>query len=237
MPTFDESFPAIETALFQQYGRLAPQARDNLFPAMVAALLSRSLDSATISKALDSLADAGFLESNALAEADTREVVQALKAMRVSIPARGVATLQRLARWYLDELGDRADTPQDVTSSTEQLRESLASVNGIGLASADALLLFAFERAVYPVDRASYRVLARHGWVDASADYAEAQSVLEGPDQNEPSRLQRLSLGMRRLGRDFCKARVAKCDRCPLKPFLPPGGPIEPEGLGDESED
>ena len=42
-------------------------------------------------------------------------------------------------------------------------------VPGIGLAAADAILLFALKRPSYPVDRATYRVLVRHGWLDPSA--------------------------------------------------------------------
>ncbi|WP_422929796.1 endonuclease III [Singulisphaera sp. PoT] len=241
MPTFDESFPSIEAALFRQYGRLVPSRTSSeghdLFRSLAVALLGRSVEPLKAAKILDALAESGLIEPRALSESEAIEVNETLKASRVPLPGRLVGALMRLARWYVDELGTGVDAPDDITASTEQLRESLGSVNGIGLATADAILLFGLDRPAYPVDRASYRILARHGWIDGTAEYAEAQSVLESPGQGDASALQGLSLAMQRLGHDYCKAKVAKCQRCPLKPLLPPGGPIEPDGYeGDDGE-
>ena len=58
-----------------------------------------------------------------------------------------------------------------MTSSTRDSRaaapsEELAGIKGIGPAAADAMVLFALKRPAYPVDRATFRVLVRHGWLD-----------------------------------------------------------------------
>ncbi len=236
MPTFDESFPALEAALFRQYGHLEPQVEDDLFRAMVSVFLSRSADAAKAAKAISSLNDAGLLSSSTLAEVENLEISETLKASRVSLNVRAVAALKRLASWFIGEFGERTPAPDDITQATSSLREGLASLNGIGPATADALLLYAFQRPAYPVDRASYRILIRHGWTDTSADYAEAQAILERVGEDNPTRLQRLSLGLQRVGREYCKASVPRCEQCPLKPFLPPGGVIEPEGFADEAD-
>ncbi len=35
------------------------------------------------------------------------------------------------------------------------------------------------------------------------------------------------------IGQKFCRVQVPKCEKCPLRPFLPEGGPIDPsEGGG-----
>src|SRR5262249_11967694 len=101
--------------------------------------------------------------------------------------------------------------------------------------TADALLLRALARPIYPLDRASYRILVRHGWLDLSADYDEARAVVERLSPDDPGTLAQLSDWLARIGGGVCRVRGAKCDPCPLRPFLPEGGPIDPQGDIDES--
>ena len=90
-----------------------------------------------------------------------------------------------------------------------------------------ALLLHGLRRPAYPLDRASYRILVRHGWLDPSADYDEARDVVERLDPDVPEHLARLSAWLERIGREYCRPTIAKCERCPLRSFLPEGGPRE----------
>jgi len=189
--------------------------------------------------AFEALRDAGMLDPDAMAGANPLELDDILKQAKVAMAIKSLSPLQKLARW-LGGHGPTLDAEGIGKLSTETIRESWRSVNGIGLASADALLLFGLDRVAYPVDRATYRVLVRHGRLDPTADYDEARSVVERiaqPDQNEngdgpgdrvaAGLLVNLSFWFERLGRDFCKPGRAKCERCPLRPLLPPSGPVE----------
>jgi endonuclease-3 related protein len=210
MPALDESFPAIVAALAERYAAPVPvgvAAGVDPFRALVAVLLSRVVDPIRAARGLDALADAGLLDPLALAEAEVAEIGDTLKSSGVNVPARGLALAEG-------------------THATESLREELASLNGIGPATADALLLLGLNRPVYPLDRATYRVLVRHGWLDTSAGYDEARAVVEGPCHDDPETLARLSDWLERIGREFCRVGAPKCDRCPLRPFLPEGGPF-----------
>ena len=135
--------------------------------------------------------------------------------------------LQRIASWAS---GRDFDAEAVANLSTGAIREAWRGLNGVGPATADALLLFALGRPTYPVDRASYRIMVRHGWLDPSSDYDEARSVLEGIALDDPEALARLSLAFEKLGRDACKPTAPRCERCPLRPLLPEGGPVETEG-------
>jgi endonuclease-3 related protein len=230
MPTYDESFAAILDALAGEYPEpespeLAP------FPALVAALFDRVADPRKVARALSALDDAGLLDPQALAEADPAEVSDALKTSGLAFPARALGPLRRLARWLVERHQGSADALRTGEVATDSLREELAQLNGIGLATADALLLFALRRPVYPLDRATYRIFLRHGWLDAATEYDEARAVVESPARDDPDALARLADGLERVGREFCRARVAKCDRCPLRTFLPEGGAIEVEAV------
>ena len=230
MPTLDESFLEVVATLAGRYGRPAPVAEGlDLFEALVAVALARSVPPKKLAAALDGLREAGLVESRTLAEADPADLSEALRAAKVSLPARSLGPLRRLARWLVERHKGSAEALRDEDVATDRLREELLALNGVGPATADALLLFALRRPVYPVDRASYRILVRHDWLDPTATYDEARAVIERPAAGDPDVLARLSVWLERVGRDCCRAGVARCDRCPLQPFLPEGGPREPE--------
>lgn len=233
MPSLDESFPAIRDALAARYGRPEPPAAGlDPFDALVATVLDRAVDLRKRDAALAALRDEGLLEPQAMAEADPSEVEDALRSAGLVFTRGALAPLRRLARWLVDLHHGTADDLAGAESRVpaEQLREELRTLNGVGPATADALLLFALGRPAYPLDRATYRVLVRHGWADADAGYDEARDVVERLSPDDPRGLARLSDGFVRVGREFCRTGAPKCDRCPLRPFLPDGGPIDPSG-------
>jgi endonuclease-3 related protein len=231
MPSLDASFPGLITALTEHYGRIEEvRAGFDAFEAMVATVLNGVTDLKKSASARAAWREDGLLEPIALAEADLAELTESLRAAGVAIPEKSLAPIRKLARWVVDRHCDDLDeiVGNDAPIPTAQLRDELLAIPGIGPATADAVLLFAFRRASYPVDRATYRILIRHGWLDTSADYDEARSTVETPHPDDPSTLIALSHWFDRVGHDFCRASVAKCDRCPLAFFLPDGGPIDP---------
>ncbi|HEV3165975.1 MAG TPA: endonuclease III [Isosphaeraceae bacterium] len=224
MPTLHESYPGMVVALADRYGRLDPFPED---PDPFARILRQAVDPRKASTILNALREAGLLDAATLAEAEPTEIAEAAQESGASLTPAAVRPLQRLARWLVERHQGSADALAE--EPTARLRDELLSLNGIGPASADAILLFALHRPVYPVDRASYRVLVRHGWLEPTADYDEARDTLERLAPEDPDALAHLSAWLDRIGHDVCRASVAKCDRCPLKPFLPPTGPVAPE--------
>jgi endonuclease III related protein len=227
LPRLGDSRLALFEALAERYGSLpspggGPKAGP--FAAVVAVALGLMTDPRTASAALESLRDAGLLEPDALATVNPLELDDLFKQTRVRLASKALRPLQKIARWFSE--GD-FDTEGLEKLSTEAIRESWRGLNGIGPATADALLLFGLGRATYPVDRASYRIMARHGWLDPSSDYDEARSALEAIAPDDPDALAQLSLAFEKLGRDACKPGTPRCERCPLQPFLPESGPVE----------
>lgn len=231
MPSLDDSLPAIREALTGRYGRPEPFApADDVFAEIVLALLDRVFDAPKRARALEALRDAGLLEPQALAESDPDEVAEALRSAGLKAQEKATAPLRRVARWLVERHHGVVDDLVGPAGpvATGQLREELAAINGIGPATADALLLFALRRPAYPLDRATYRIFARHGWLDATADYDEARDAVERLAPDDPAALARLSAWFTRVGHDHCRLAVAKCEKCPLRPWLPEGGPLDP---------
>jgi endonuclease III related protein len=239
MPTLAESFPTIRSALVEHFA-LAPIGvdRETPFEAIVRVLLDREFGAARTATALEVLERAGLLRPEGLAKADVLTVRDALLEAAIPASPQSVAPLTNLARWIVEHHGARVESLFNPDRSTDWLRGELAAIRGIGLATADAILLFALKRPSYPVDRATFRVLVRHEWLDPGAGYDEARDLLvsqaaqEGdvPDGEAADRLIDLAHGMGQLGRRFCRVAAPRCDQCPLEPVLPKGGPREVDG-------
>jgi endonuclease III related protein len=228
MPSFEESYTEVIAALVEHFGTVEDvSSATDPFTRMVATLLGRSLEPGKVARALDALRDAGLLDATGLAETDAAEIVDVLNLARAKLPKSALRAMKRLARWIVDQHYGDSDLLADVP--TTQLREELLSLNGIGAASADTMMLFALARPVFPVDRASYRILVRHGWLDSAAEYDDARYLIEQQAPDDPAALIQLSAWLERIGREACRTTVAHCERCPLKPYLPEGGPREPE--------
>jgi len=241
MPTLDHAFPTLHSKLVGRFGR-PPTLFEGLgpFEAICAVLLERNLGPQKALAALAALRESDLLAPDQLAKGDPVELIDALRARGLSISASAVAPLMRFARWLVQHHDGRIAALFDPHRSTEWLRGEMASIKGIGMAGADAVLLYALKRPAYPVDRATFRVLVRHGWLDPSATYDEVRDLVVDAaaseerifDERELARenelltanLMELVHGMHQVGRRYCKPAAARCDDCPLVSLLPEGG-------------
>jgi endonuclease-3 related protein len=202
---------------------VVPPPDADLSRSMIRAFLRLQMADRAAANLFDRLDEADLADPPALAAADPSELISVLAARSAAAPPRWLLPLRRLAEWLATHPSDQlTHTP------TDTLRESLREVRGIGPATADALLQTGLGRSTAIVDRASYRVLARHGWLEPTADYDEARDRIESAVGGAPTRVAQLASGLSRVGAAHCKPARPRCDRCPLLPFLPPSGPIEP---------
>jgi endonuclease III related protein len=246
MPTLDDAYSAVHSALVARFGP-PPRLFDGLgpFEAICAVLLERNLGSQKAVAALDALRELELLAPDRLATADAIELIDAVRDHGASASAGARAPLQRLARWLVKHHDGRIAVLQDPHRSTGWLRGELASIKGIGLAGADAVLLYALKRPAYPVDRATFRVMARHGWIDPTATYDEARDlVVDGAtsractlvdrdvaeNEGQVADLTKLAHGMDQVGRRYCRPSAVLCEECPLVGFLPEGGYLQFDG-------
>jgi endonuclease-3 related protein len=169
---------------------------------------------------------AGFNPPEVVARADLAQSVEATQKLDVPLKplsAKTLMPLHLLAKWIVDQGG--LDALDDIP--TEELRDDLLMIPGISPAMTDAILLYGLKRSIYPADRPTYRILARHGWIDPTTDYEEARATIEEPAQGDVVVLSNLACWFERAGKRYCRARVAMCEGCPLQPFLPESGSHE----------
>ena len=104
---------------------------------------------------------------------------------------------------------------------TKELREKLLAVHGIGPETAESILLYAGERAVFVVDAYTKRILERHRLVGEKAGYEEVRALFEknlSPDVRLWNEFHALIVN---VGKNWCGKKEPRCEECPLKEFLP----------------
>jgi len=99
---------------------------------------------------------------------------------------------------------------------TQELRQELLSVNGIGPETADSILLYALDKAVFVVDAYTQRVLLRHRLIRNNASYDEIQNLFMENLKNKVKLFKEYHALLVRLGKEFCLKGRPKCEVCPL---------------------
>jgi endonuclease-3 related protein len=230
MPSLGAAYPSIVQSLADHFGRRKPaEMAHSPLAGVLAAGLTGSGEQAGAGKYLEALDRAGLLQAEALAAIEPTELLDTLRDQGVTLPARPAAMLKRLAGWFASRFPDEDDAGDEAAWPTTRLHQELTALSGIGQAKADAILLYGLGRPVYPVDRGTYRVLVRHGWIDPWADYDEVSQLLTHATGELPGEISRLSDWMTAVAKDFCKPGSPRCQNCPLKPLLPEQGPLQPD--------
>lgn len=188
-----------------------PQAwwpAESRFEVMVGAVLVQQTAWVNASRAIDRLRDAGLLDHDALASAP-RSTVEGLiraagfyrvKAKRLVGLARFVSRAGGLS--MLQQLG------------ISELRAALRELDGVGAETADAILLYVFERPVFVVDAYARRLFGRLTGTPPSSD-AELKALVEGV-VTQAADLNELHALIVAHGKRFCRTQPL-CASCCLR--------------------
>jgi endonuclease-3 related protein len=173
----------------------------------------------------------------------------------------GLGTAKNLQRCLPDGLvssgiektsaeGEHPALARMLAEPTEKLRGILLEQKGIGPETADSILLYAGNRAVFVVDAYTRRIFARHQLpandhetirllVEHALrelppeDHGGSQPAPDRPEIHQPSAISaayRSELAQRynefhallvQIGKHYCLKKAPKCTNCPLSCFLP----------------
>jgi endonuclease-3 related protein len=156
--------------LFTHYGPQHWWPAESPFEVMVGAVLTQNTAWINVERAIDNLRQANLLDSISLSALDQSELADYLRpAGYFNIKAK---RLQALTRFLLDH-------PQLEHIDTEELRQMLLGVYGIGPETADDILLYAFQRPVFVIDAYTRRMFSRLGLVDEASGYETLRQHFE----------------------------------------------------------
>jgi endonuclease-3 related protein len=109
---------------------------------------------------------------------------------------------------------------------TNELRENLLKVHGIGPETADSILLYGGNHAVFVVDAYTHRILGRHGITDGKADYEKVRTLIENSIPRRAELFNEFHALIVNTGKNWCRKSAPRCEECPLRALLPANSPL-----------
>lgn len=99
-----------------------------------------------------------------------------------------------------------------------EIEHYLCSLPGIGKKSARCIMLYSFDRQVFPVDAHCFRIVKRLGWIRKDLNNNEKNADII--QEFIPSALRySLHVNMVAHGRAICGERYPKCSICPIRKY------------------
>jgi endonuclease-3 related protein len=108
--------------------------------------------------------------------------------------------------------------------TSEDLRQALLRVRGIGPETADSILLYALERPSFVVDAYTRRIFSRHGLLAENSTYAAVRALFMDALPTDTRLFNEYHALIVRTGNSFCKKSRPLCSLCPLQGFEPCSG-------------
>ena len=186
------------------------------FEVIVGAILVQNTSWTNVEGAIENLRAGQLLSATAIEKVSPRQLETPIRSSGYyRQKARKLkAFCQFLRVEYRGSLKRMFETPTIV------LREKLLSVFGIGPETADSILLYAGEHAVFVADTYARRMLRRHGWIDEKAKYEDVRWMVERQFAGDVPRLNEFHALIVSTGKHFCGTQVPLCDQCPLGHYL-----------------
>jgi endonuclease III len=122
--------------------------------------------------------------------------------------------IKRLLGQLLEDFGDL--TGRDLRQmKTDALERYLADLPGVGLKTARCVMMYALDRAVFPVDTHCMRLFHHLGIIEGRMRFEYAQDLLQ--DMVPPGIRRTLHVNTVALGRYVCIPRAERCVECPIR--------------------
>ena len=223
-PAVSLQLSAYYNALFRAYGPQHWWPGRTRFEVIVGAILTQNTSWSNVERAIVALRDEKLLSLNAMAQVPLDRLARLI---RSSGYFRQKA---RKLKAFVHFLRDRHAGSLDrlFATPTEELREQLLAVHGIGPETADSILLYAGNHPVFVVDAYTRRILERHGLANAKQSYGEIQQLFQRSLPLSPTLFNEYHALIVHTGKHFCRKRQPDCAQCPLRPFLPSASETRP---------
>lgn len=210
---------SIYDALNWHFGDLNWWPGEDPFEVIIGAILTQNTNWGNVEKAVARLKAAGQLSPRALHQTPMDRLAELIRpAGYYNIKAKRIkAFLHFLYGEY------NGDLRQMFSEETWVLRDKLLDVKGIGEETADSILLYAGDKAVFVVDLYTRRLLSRHGIAGGNARYGEVQRLFMDHLPSNVRLYNQYHALLVYTGKHFCRKKPL-CKGCPLESKLSVNG-------------
>ena len=197
-------------ALHQQQGEQGWWPAESKFEIIVGAVLTQNTAWTNVEKAIQSLKNQNLLTPEAIIACSQTDLAKHIRSSGTfNIKAK---RLYAISLWYFSHGGFIEISKW----STAKLRQSLLSVHGVGPETADAIVLYVFERAVFVVDAYTKRLFGRLGLVEKDIDYQSLQVFFERYLESDAVLFGEYHAHIVEQAKNICKVQP-HCKQCVLR--------------------
>ncbi|MHC4757431.1 MAG: endonuclease III domain-containing protein [Planctomycetota bacterium] len=197
------------------YDRFGPQhwwPGQTRFEMITGAILTQNTNWKNVEKAIANLKAAHLLLPHRINDLEPEKLAEFIRpAGYYNIKAK---RLKNFVRWLFEQYEGLLESLDSV--DTGLLRAELLSIKGIGLETADSILLYALDRPVFVVDAYTARVAVRHHLIEPQTDYNQLQNLFQYNLQQDSQLFNEYHALLVKLGKDFCRTKPL-CEGCPLE--------------------
>jgi len=198
--------------LFDRFGPQHWWPGQTQFEIIAGAILTQNTNWANVEKAITNLKAADRLTPGKLYRFDLSKLAELIRpAGYYNIKAK---RLKNFVNWLFENYDGKLANLE--TLDTERLRVELLAVRGIGRETADSILLYALERAIFVVDAYTARIAFRHQLIEPDADYERLRELFQSNLPQDIQLFNEYHALLVRLGKEFCRPK-ARCTGCPLE--------------------
>ena len=182
---------------------------------IIGAILTQNTSWKNVEKAIANLAAARMIDFRKIAAVKREKIAGLIKPS--GYYNQKAERLQLFARHVCSKYG--GDVKMLLRKGAAELREELLNLKGIGPETADSILLYAANKAVFVVDAYTKRIFSRIGICSEGVSYHELQQLITG---NLPEKMRIAAVFSQyhallvQLGKGICLKRNPPCSKCPL---------------------
>jgi len=187
----------------------------DIFEALILTILSQNTSSINMWRAFNELKRRIGCTPQDLYRARIKDIEDAIRiAGMYRIRSRKIKLLvKKIVEEYNGDLSFLKDMP------LEKARALLLSLPGVGYKTADIILLFCFNKHVFPIDTHIFRISRRLGLIDQKDGYEVLRRKLE--EIIKPENYKLVHLALIQHGRKICKPQNPLCEHCIFRNVCP----------------
>ena len=198
--------------LLAVYGPQGWWPAETPFEVMIGAVLTQNTSWSNVERAMVSLKALTPLEPGRLLDLSSQDLQSAIRPS--GYYRQKADRLRNLCLFLMNEFG--GDTELAYASPTNELREKLLAVKGIGPETADSILLYALERPVFVVDTYTVRLLDRLGLLNGTVEYLRVQGLFWENLPEDSSLFNEYHALIVVHGKERCRKNGPLCGGCEL---------------------
>jgi endonuclease III related protein len=205
------SISEIYRRLFACFGPQRWWPGETPFEVMVGAILTQSASWHNVEMAIGNLKRTDALSPKALREIPMDELARLIHSS--GYYNAKTKKLKAMAEW-LGKYGDNLD--KAFADNLDHKREELLAIHGIGLETADSILLYASEKPFFVIDAYTRRIIERFGIAPDKDSYDAYQKLFMSNLEQDARLFNEYHALLVKLGKDVCRKKPL-CPVCCLK--------------------